>query len=372
MERGKRIRNVESLEDINSIIEIAKKVTAVVDATKEKINYTNNTRNFSYVKHGKRYFSITTRYVKDYETEDGVEYRLTNDKYVCTWKFDMSGQESVKVNPSSAWRIGCGYHKPYDIVKECPELFSMVDGRIAESASPLLYWNPKYDMTEHECWIYDLNSAYAAVLNDKIVDTYNMLGPGIVGKDEVGFEFESKITLYTSGWHTFRFKLIDSPYKDFVRKYYNIKRTAPKGSKEREMAKQILNLFVGVLQRHNPFLRAYIVEMCNIRINSYIKKYNEFICMANTDAVYSVVPLEDIEIGEEIGQFKLEWSGKNFRQKGMNYQKDGKVSYRGVSKCLFKEGWNLLTDPLPEYIYPYYFNEDKIIVEEDYRYEEQD
>ena len=103
------------------------------------------------------------------------------------------------------------------------------------------------------------------------------------------------------------------------------------------------------MQNHNPFLRAYVVNMCNKKIKDIIDAHPEECCMWNTDAVYSTAPL-DLEIGENIGQFKLEYQGI-LRQVNNNYQKvdEHNTTYRGVCKMLFKEDFNILTDPIPDY-----------------------
>ena len=60
-----------------------------------------------------------------------------------------------------------------------------------------------------------------------------------------------------------------------------------------------------------------------------------------------------------------------FRQKKTSYQKVDKeeVTYRGVSKCLFKKGFNLLTDKLPPHNFKYFFNSKSCRFEENPLYE---
>ena len=92
--------------------------------------------------------------------------------------------------------------------------------------------------------------------------------------------------------------------------------------------------------------------------------------MWNTDAIYTTEPIEELEIGTEIGQWKLEYEGM-FRQKQTSYQKVDKeeVTYRGVSKCLFKKSFNLLTDKLPAHNFKYYFDSKSCRFEENPLYE---
>lgn len=375
---GKRYRIVESLSDFNRIIELADKHSIFTVEKNADYNLTGcNTANYSFVSIGERYIKITTRYVKDVKDKKGkIRYTDNFDgKYVCTWIFDLAGENKTIVLPSTAYRIGSRYYKPKEIADS--DIFSRdKDGHILNKCSPILYYSADYDNSEHRCIIYDLNSAYGSVLRDKIIDTYNMLPPGKIVEGEVGFEVtEDRIFMITKKgtYCDYRFPLIESPYRPFVDRFYGIKKNAPKGSKKREISKQIVNIFAGCIMNHNPFLRAYIVETCNIKIEALIKKYKKIVCMANTDAIYSTEPIEEFEIGEEIGQWKIEWQGENFRQKGMNYQKGEEISYRGVTKCLFKNGWNLLKDPLPDRSnmpYRFIYEDDIITVKENEYYEE--
>ena len=69
--------------------------------------------------------------------------------------------------------------------------------------------------------------------------------------------------------------------------------------------------------------------------------------MWNTDAIYSVVPRLDIDVGSEIGQFKAEYY-REFAQKSNNYQKDWEQPhYRGTNRTWFGPKFDLLKDELP-------------------------
>lgn len=182
----------------------------------------------------------------------------------------------------------------------------------------------------------------------QLPDTSHYEKYAVVGKNQVGFDIDNnEIKMFKQEGLTcqFVFDLMDSPLKHFARKYYDIKRSAPKGSLEREKAKAILNLTVGMWQKYNPFLRAYVVLSCNEYIESLL---DENSTMWNTDAIYSTVERPDLEIGTDVGQWKLEYKGL-FRQVGCNYQKVGthETSYRHVPKTWFKKNWNILTDELP-------------------------
>ena len=311
-------------------------------------------------------------YIKDIVNKDGsVDYidvceHFITEKYVCTWKFDKTGATKNQVSTTTVGKIWRHVYKPYDIVKEEKDFFKRdPKGKIRASAKPIIGFNKKYDMTEHNVVAYDLNSAYAAALMDKIIDTYNMDYARVVEKNEVGFLMNDDLTLVEEGEYAdYVFPLMESPYKAFAKKYYEQKKKAPKGSKERDLAKQILVITVGQWQNHNPFLRAFVVNRCNKFIKYFVDKYKDKVCLWNTDAVYCTehIPELDKLLGDDIGQFKVEYEGI-FRQKGFNYQKGTETSYRGVMKCLFKEDYNILTDPIPVCNIPYRMNKETLMIE---------
>lgn len=376
MERqiNKRIRLVDSLEDMQKIYEIASKWTTIlkIDEAYSFRKYRCSVRKASYITDTDRYYTITTMYVKDIVNKDGsVDYidvcdHFITEKYVCTWKFDKTGATKNQVSTTTVGKIWRRVYKPYDIVKEQKDFFKRdPKGKIVASAKPIIGYNKKYDMTEHNVVAYDLNSAYAAALMDKIIDTYNMDYARVVGKNEVGFLMNDDLTLVEEGEYAdYVFPLMESPYKAFAKKYYEQKKKAPKGSKERDLAKQILVITVGQWQNHNPFLRAFVVNRCNNFIKYFVNKYKDKVCLWNTDAVYCTehIPELDALLGDDIGQFKVEYEGI-FRQKGFNYQKGTETSYRGVMKCLFKEDYNILTDPIPVCNIPYRMNKETLMIE---------
>lgn len=377
----KRYRYVASLEEMQRIYAIAEKYSTLQYTDKEySYNGDGILRNTSYVQDGDRYYKITSMWIEEIKDKEGnVRYEpiIKGDieKFACTWIFDKTGESRARIHPSRVSRIANAVYKPDKIIGTNEDIFDRnKDGKIFQSAKPILGFNKKFDRTEHPVVIYDLNSAYAMALVDKIIDTYNPRYYDYVGEGEVGFiSSDPNLTIRHKGEYAeVIFPLMESPYKDFARKYYNIKKTAPKGSDERELAKQILVITVGLWQNVNPYLRAYVVGKCNEQIEYYLKKYRDKICMWNTDAIYCTEHIDELDnlIGEDIGQFKIEYEGL-FRQKGLNYQKldEHNTSYRGVLKTLFKEDFNILSDRLPTAILPYKMNKETLKIEINEEYE---
>ena len=327
----KRYRYVASLEEMQRIYAIAEKYSTLQYTDKDySYNGVGTLRHASYIQDGDRYYKITSMWIEEIKDKEGnVRYepivKGNTEKFACTWIFDKTGESRARIHPSRVSRIANAAYKPDKIIGTNEDIFDRnKDGKIFQSAKPILGFNKKYDRTEHQVVIYDLNSAYAMALVDKIIDTYNPRYYDYVGEGEVGFiSSDPDLTIRHKGEYAdVIFPLMESPYKDFARKYYNIKKTAPKGSDERELAKQILVITVGLWQNVNPYLRAYVVGKCNEQIEYYLKKYRDKICMWNTDAIYCTEHIDELDnlIGEDIGQFKIEYEGL-FRQKGLNYQK---------------------------------------------------
>ena len=377
----KRYRYVASLEEMQRIYAIAEKYSTMQYTDKEySYNGDGILRNTSYVQDGDRYYKITSMWIEEIKDKEGnVRYepivKGDIEKFACTWIFDKTGESRARIHPSRVSRIANAVYKPDKIIGTNEDIFDRnKDGKILQSAKPILGFNKKFDRTEHPVVIYDLNSAYAMALVDKIIDTYNPHYYDYVEEGEVGFiSSDHNLTIRHRGEYAdVIFPLMESPYKDFARKYYNIKKTAPKGSDERELAKQILVITVGLWQNVNPYLRAYVVGKCNEQIEYYLKKYKDKICMWNTDAIYCTEHIDELDnlIGEDIRQFKTEYEGL-FRPKGLNYQKldEHNTSYRGVLKTLFKEDFNILSDRLPTAILPYKMDKETLEIKINEEYE---
>lgn len=228
---------------------------------------------------------------------------------------------------------------------------------VTASATPLLWLNEDYNETRNYAYEYDLNSAYSSImLRDTFPDTSKLLKPGVVKDDEIGFDLHLNI-VHTGCYAIYRFKTMESPYKDFVKTYYNKKKNA-KNAQEKADAKIVLNASVGYWQRKNPFLRAYIVNSCN---EFMLNLMDENTIYCNTDAIVSLKPRPDIEknLGQEIGQWKK--IEGYFAYKGFNYQWNDEIpSFRGIPKNWFKKGWDILKDDLPYLNNAWFFDENMI------------
>ena len=225
-------------------------------------------------------------------------------------------------------------------------LFDSKAGKFLVTARPLLYANPKYDKTRNNAYGYDINSSYSYAMLNKMPDTSVPFRSGTVKTDEIGFRENGEgnfVPVFEGHFSLWIFPLMESPFKRFVETWYK-RKVNSKDDNERIKAKGILNYCIGYLQRTNPFLRATIIYYANKKIEDLIDNDTLY---CNTDAIISLKPL-DLDIGPNIGQFKVEHKGK-FAYNGYNYQWNNDIpSYRHISKAWFKKDFDILKDEPPK------------------------
>ena len=296
----------------------------------------------------------------------------------CTYIFNLNGEESFSC---SGLRCFTEFSKAFKLPKassyENPKLNRWLNeerGTYACSASPIVGFNPNFEnQVIEDCWEYDLNSAYSSAMYEKMPDLYHPLWAWDqkVKPGYVGFYLDDRLTMVEAGGYAdVTFPLIDTPdkLKEYCKKWYNIKRTSNGVAKQE--AKAMLNLPIGYTQRYNPFLRSYIVHRCNNEIIDLIDKDSLF---WNTDAIFSRVRRTELEIGEEIGQFK-EIHYQKVRYIGNVYQLDNELPvYRGIPKAWFRHfeeengrPFDIFLDEIPKAMNLYEFNFDKLRLERNY------
>lgn len=249
------------------------------------------------------------------------------------------------------------YHKtPHVATKEEAEF----------SFAGILYSNKEHSGSRQYAYGYDLNSAFNyAMLQPMPKDTekgpinyskkYGMTIPRSVKKGEIGYteglgiDGEPRWKICLEGESaTYIFKTEESPYKRFVKVWYDKKKNA-KTMKEKIAAKDMLVMCVGFMQRHNFWIRGAIIGYSNRLIEGIIRKYPNNVLISNTDSIISTCRIPELEekLGTEIGEWKFEKEGM-FAYKDSNYQWNYDIpTFRGVPKSWFKEGWDILNDPLP-------------------------
>ena len=297
-----------------------------------------------------------------------VNFSLTYKKgsFACTYICKKDGTESIQqVDGGEAFRIMSQYYKVPKMTEEV--VGRQVCGRNSEgglSASPIIWYNENYQNQWIDAYGYDLNSAYSAAMLEDMPDTSQPMRAGIIQPGEIGFEeilnpknpATTMLVAKYSGFSLYIFPLMKSPFTRFIEKWYDKKVNSLPGSKDKSKAKGVLNFSVGQLQNVNPFLRATIITKCNNLVKSLIDEDTLF---CNTDSIVSKKPL-NLKIGNGIGEWKLEHVGK-VAYSGNNYQWDnGDLSFRGIPKSWFPEGWDITKDKCPKAGNIYEFKDKKL------------
>jgi hypothetical protein len=309
------------------------------------IDRLGKTKEFVFGKHEKGMPTKRRVYIEDKLVRFSVTLWTEEGKTEYTTRKDEE-REDQQITGAEAFRIMSMYYKVPRIEETMPDICQkrLLGGW---SATPLMYANPKYKELRQYAIGYDLNGAYAAALKKPIPDTSMAPKCGVVGENEVGFTVDENGVLRAvySGCSRYIFPLIKSPFIPFVDKWYQNKLEA-KTKAEKQKAKQVINLAVGMLQRHNPFIRASVLTYCNDYIESLMDDNTIF---ANTDCIVSLVRRPDIEknLGVECGQWKIEHEGEfAYISEGACQWYNDKISYKGVSKNQMKNGFDILSDKI--------------------------
>lgn len=338
-------RNNEKLLDIKEMNDLLKYVSKrYIMVNGEKARF-SDFRRFAYYINSQVNFKIT----------------LKVGNKVCTYKCRKDGDRQLQsIIGGDAFRI-CkqyvGKNDKFDL-RNNPHIdlwkkvlcWSDEDDKFLIGAKPILYYNPKYEKQRLRAYSYDINSSYSNGMIQDMPDT--SVNPRIRDRikthNELGFYIKNKELICTEEIGKlcdFIFPKVESPFKRFVEVWYKRKKEAQSGTKEKQKAKDVLNFSVGYYQKVNPFIRARIISYANKLISDLMDE-NTLLC--NTDSIVSLVPRKDLNIGENIGQFKEEDKGTMIAYIQHNYQWDFKTpTYRHVSKNWFKPGWDILKDEIP-------------------------
>lgn len=176
---------------------------------------------------------------------------------------------------------------------------------------------------ELKCRSYDINSAFPFAMLKPMPDTTKKPRRNDYLKaGEIGFLKSGSCTTKPGYYANYIFPLIDSPFKEFVYKYYKNKKEAIT-KEEKAKAKAFLNIATGLFAKKggkcsNIYIRNAIIYYSN----QYIKKYiDENTVYCNIDCIVSLTPRPDLPIGPEIGQFKCEHECQGFKYiKNCEYQ----------------------------------------------------
>lgn len=350
-----------SIEEMNKILAYVRNNYLLIN-TEEKMMNLNNFCRYAYY------------------TDSLINFKITYKKgaTVCTYMCRKDGERKLQsIKGQDAYRIVkqyLGHNDSFDLRKSDKiEAWKKILGwddinkKFLATAKPLLYYNEKYEGQRLKAFSYDINSSYSNGMLQDMPDTSKepRVNDIIKNNNEIGFYIRDNELICTEELGkkcNFIFQKVESPFKRFIQIWYRRKKNSAVDTVERQKAKDILNFSVGYYQKINPFIRSRIISYANKMISD---KMDDNTIYCNTDCIVSLVPRNDLEIGEEIGQFKNENHGKMFAYKGYEYQWDLKTpTYRSVAKKWFPKGWDILKDEIPTQGNIVNFNKKKCMLEE--------
>ena len=161
-------------------------------------------------------------------------------------------------------------------------------------------------------YVYDMHRAFLKACFGPYPDT--TVEPKMmsrIGENEVGFDENGIPILEDDGHsHLYVFPLVKNPGIEKWAKYMNKKilDLKDKQGKEQELydAKHEYTDAIGMICRHNPFFHNMISGRCIFYMEKLIDKNT---IRSVTDSIVSLVPRDDLELGEDMGQFNLEFEG---------------------------------------------------------------
>lgn len=186
---------------------------------------------------------------------------------------------------------------------------------------------------------YDLNSAYLYYFTKPLPYGNVIAKNRDVGEGEIGFDInidEVGRNCLNAVFHG-RAELIFKTkiYKSFE-DYVNCRRQEMSQIKDK-IQKQAYKIRTyalhGNLKYHNIYISAAIVGYCKQRMIS-LKAHNKNIIMCTVDSLTSLGPIEGLEIGKNIGQFKIEHQDENFYYFSDSYKvwNDTDEYHKGLDK----------------------------------------
>lgn len=196
-----------------------------------------------------------------------------------------------------------------------------VDVNISEyHATMYSYTNPKFprNVWIDNCYGYDMNSCYPTFMKYPLPNGDPVGFKRIVMDNEIGFIYGAKLNangfnktvekVKTGEYADIIFKsMIYKSFSEFATNIYELKKNSNEA--ERDRAKLMLNALPGLMRRHNIFIEAAITGYAKDII---IGLRDENTIMQRVDSIISSKPRTDLDIGEELGQFKEEHTNEPF------------------------------------------------------------
>lgn len=263
-----------------------------------------------------------TRFFKQNRIKQTLTYKMGKRWFSFMTKLDTDykrGYYNETSDPIKSYRIFSRMVKPIDYSKYKELLPDMK-----------AYHDNHPDKAGHYDYAicYDVNKSYLNACKNKMptemIDRLRKPRKNEVGFTSNGFPVIGPSNMLCN--YIFKFDFIKG-LANYVNRYESLLKTA-ENSEIKQYYKDQINHSIGNLRNHNPFLRNMIVWYSNEFI---ISKVDENTIWSNTDSIVSTVKRNDLELGSEVGQFKIQHEGE-YRQTATGYQwVNDTFSNKGVS-----------------------------------------
>ena len=274
-----------------------------------------------------------------------IQYDRLHNKRNIFWAFMDKDCEYKQITGACAYRIFKHYVKE-DIDIDFESLGfqkNEADKYEVGIVANEFYYNEKYQNKKIIAYEYDLNSAFPFFAINQ-PQPFKFLRTNDICKNEkeIGFsEIDGRLEITTSP--LFKSDYIcelsyNENFKRFFITYYDKKKQA-KTKSERDYYKSVINYTIGFFKLTNPFIRANIILNLNDYMANMIEKFKDEVLLSNTDCLITKSDISKyLNIGNEIGQFKIAKEKQGFYMTKLNYQWDNeKPTYRGVPKGWYDE-----------------------------------
>lgn len=205
-----------------------------------------------------------------------------------------------------------------------------------------LYCNNKYVATPLSgVYSYDMNSCYPYFMQQPL-PTGDNLGSGKIGPDEIGFNLiwgkNLNLEAVFEGCAQIRFKKkIYKCFVDYAKSGFEMKLRD-------KSKKPVYNALLGNMKYHNIFIRAAVITYATNFMKS-LKDENTL--LSTVDSLVSLKSRTDLEIGSNLGQFKVEHENADFYYESnmIKCYRGEKESHSGVSASAYANDLEIYLEP---------------------------
>ena len=201
---------------------------------------------------------------------------------------------------------------------------------------------------QHACtaltgvYSYDMNSCYPYFMQQELPYGDN-LGPGEIESDEIGFSIEwgkhMNLVAVFDGFAQIRFKKkIYQSFVEYAKSGFEMKLRD-------KSKKPVYNALLGNMKYHNIFIRAAVITYATNFMKS-LKDENTV--MQTVDSLVSLKPRLDLELGQNLGQFKLEHENADlyFESNMIKCYRNEKESHAGISASAYANDLEIYIEPV--------------------------